>query len=257
MRRALPAVLLTLSIAACAGENPREEVIGAADRTAGQVGLRAQLEGEIHLEGAPSALPVSATTVVAQGGERTRSTADLSAVEQPGTPDGPQEVVTIGEDVYVSSPALLSLRQEGVTEEWILFDAQARKQTGLGAGTAGLGSEDPTEILAALDETAGEIEEVGQESVRGADTTRYRTTIDLTGVEGAEEEGLGQPIPTELWVGEDGLVHRLRQQVPISNAGQTGKVDFTLEYFDFGVEETIEPPPEDDVVSAEEAFGEA
>ena len=256
MRRTLPALLLTLSIVACGGENAREEMIAAANRTVNQEGLRAQLEGEIRVEGAPAPLPVSARAVVAQGGERTRSTADVSAVQGPGTPDGAQEVITIGEDVYLRSPALRSVRKKGVTEEWILFDGQARGQTGLGTGTAGLGSGDPTEVLASLDRTAGDVEEVGQESVRGADTTRYRTTVDLTGVEGAKEEGLGEPIPTEVWVGEDGLVHRVRQQVPFSEAGQTGRVDFTLEYFDFGVQERIEPPPEDEVVSAEEAFGE-
>jgi hypothetical protein len=256
MRRALPAVLLTLSIAACGGENAREEVIDAANRTANQDGLRAQLDGEIRVEGASAPLPVSATAVVAQGGERTRSTADLSAVQGPDMPAGPQEVVTIGEDVYLRSPALLSLREKDVEEEWILFDAQAREQTGLGAGPAGLGSGDPTEVLASLGETAGDVEEVGQESVRGAETTHYRTTVDLTRVEGADKRGLGDTIRTDVWVGEDGLVRRLRQQVPFSNAGQTGEVHFTLEYFDFGVEERIEPPPEDDVVSAEKAFGE-
>ncbi|MDQ3768172.1 MAG: hypothetical protein M3370_01635 [Actinomycetota bacterium] len=256
MRRALPALLLTLLIAACGGENAREAVLDAANRTVNQEGLRAQLDGEIRVEGASGPLPVSATAVVAQGGERTRSTADLSALQGSETPGGAQEAVTIGEDVYLRSPALLSLRQKDVTEEWILFDAQAREQAGLGAGPAGLGSGDPTEVLASLGETAGDVEEVGQESVRGADTTRYRTTVDLTGVEGAEEEGLREKIPTEVWIGEDGLVHRLRQRVPFSNAGQTGEVDFTLEYFDFGVQERIEPPPEEDVVSAEEAFGE-
>lgn len=257
MRRTLTAVLLTLSIAACGGENAREEVVRAANRTAGQEGLRAQLDGKIRVEGAPAALPVTVTSVVTQGGRRARSTADLSALQGPDTPGGRQEVVTIGENVYLRSPALLSLREKDVDEEWILFDARAREQTGLGAGPAGLGSEDPTEVLASLEKTVGEVEEVGQESVRGAETTHYRTTVDLTGVEGAKEQGLGQTIPTEVWVGEDGLVHRLRQQVPFSSAGQTGEVDFTLEYFDFGVEERIEPPPEDDVVSAEKAFGES
>ena len=256
MRRALPALLLTLSIAACGGENAREELIDAANRTASQEGLRAQLDGEIRVEGASAPLPVSATAVVAQGGQRTRSTADLSAVQGRDVPAGPQEVITVGEDVYVRSPALLSLRGKDVDEEWIKFDAQAREQTGLGAGPAGLGSGDPTEVLASLGKTAGDVEEVGQESVRGAETTHYRTTVDLTGIQGAQKQGVGTTIPTEVWVGEDGLVRRLRQQVPFSNAGQTGEVRFTLEYFDFGVEESIEPPPEDDVVSAEQAFRE-
>lgn len=256
MRRALPAVLLTLSITACGGENAREEMIDAANRTANHEGLRAQLDGQIRVESASDPLPVGATAVVARGGERTRSTADLSAVQGPDLPDGPQEVVTIGENTYLRSPALLSLRKKGVDEEWILFDAQAREQTGLGAGPAGLGSGDPTEVLASLGKTAGDVEEVGQDSVRGADTTHYRTTVDLAGVEGADKQGLGEKIPTEVWVGEDGLVRRLRQQVPFSNAGQSGEVRFTIEYFDFGVEERIEPPPEDEVVSADKAFGE-
>ncbi len=106
-----------------------------------------------------------------------------------------------------------------------------------------------------LPDTAGDIEEVGPEDVRGVATTRYRMTVDLSDVEGAAEEGLGETVPTEVWVGEDGLVRRLRQRLRISDAGQRGEVDFTVEYFDFGVDERIEPPPQDDVISAEEAFG--
>lgn len=253
MRRALPALLLlTVSIAACGGASARDQVIDAANRTVDQEGLRADVTGAIRMDGAPGSLPVSAMAVVAEGGERTRGTADLSATQGPGMPGGVADIITIGEDIYLRTPGLLP---QGTTEEWILFDARLREQTGFGERPGGFGSEDPTEVLAVLADTAGDIEEVGPEDVRGVATTRYRMTVDLSDVEGAAEEGLGEAVPTEVWVGEDGLVRRLRQRLRISDAGQRGEVDFTVEYFDFGVDERIEPPPQDDVISAEEAFG--
>lgn len=255
---AVSALALALAVAGCGGggdgdETIRDEVIDAAQRTADQDGLRADIIGEIGVEGAPGPLPVSGTTVIAEGGGRTRGTVDISAVAAPGTEGGATDLITIGDELYLRGPGL---RPQGAAEQWILFSAQVREQNDIGAGPAGLGDEDPTEVLAALGDTAGDIEEVGQEDVRGVATTRYRTTLDLSEVEGAEEDGVDGPVAAEVWVGDDGLVRRVRQRVPVSEAGQSAEIDFTLEYFDFGVEERIEPPPEDDVISIEDSLSE-
>lgn len=97
---------------------------------------------------------------------------------------------------------------------------------------------------------AREVEEAGSEDVRGTPTTRNTTTLDLSGAEGRDEEGLPETVPTEVWIDEDGLVRRIRQRLPV---GEGGDVDYTLELYDFGVQATVQPPPEEDTIPFQEA----
>ncbi len=257
MRRllpAVPAVLLFLALAAgCGGPSAQEELARAAGNTVRADSLRAEVSAQVRVSGAPSgSVPVTGSALVVDGGERVRGTVDLSALEDSSRSDGPSETVVVGELVYLRLPSLnMQLRQAGVEEEWLVADEQTQQAAGLGTGPAGLGSADPTEVVGALRDSAREVEEAGSEDVRGMPTTRYTATLDLSGAEGRAEEGLPETVPTEVWIGEDRLVRRVRQRFSVR---QGGDVEYTLELFDFGVQATVEPPPEEDTIPFEEAI---
>jgi hypothetical protein len=67
----------------------------------------------------------------------------------------------------------------------------------------------------------------------------------------AEASGLPESYPMELWIGDDGLVRRIRTVLDVP--GQAGQEDgvtqqTTLELFDFGVNVDLDPPlPEETV----------
>jgi hypothetical protein len=124
------------------------------------------------------------------------------------------------------------------------------------------GSEGQLEMLCAA---GGEVEDLGEETVRGVATTRYRGSIDLhryaellreeSKVAGAREyeqlaKSIPAPIPVEAWLDSDGLVRRMRMvmDLPIAAGAPTMKMDLTMEFFDFGI------TPEIDLPAASETF---
>jgi hypothetical protein len=108
---------------------------------------------------------------------------------------------------------------------------------------------------------------VGTDTVRDAETTHYRFVTDLSALaeNGPEElrpsyEQLMQitgaeEIPTEVWIDEDDLVRRIVTDFEIEQQGQRVVQQSTIEYFDFGVEVDVQPPPEKDTVDITELGG--
>ncbi len=132
-------------------------------------------------------------------------------------------------------------------------------------------SSDPSQTLVFLEGVTGEVEEVGEEEVRGAATTHYRFTVDLgEAVEQADDrtrpfleqqiETLGvTELPTEVWLDGEGRIARQSYLIDLSASGLPsaqgegeggrldGQVATTIEYFDFGSEVEITEPAEDEV----------
>lgn len=122
---------------------------------------------------------------------------------------------------------------------------------------------DPTGSLEALESVSDDVEEVGQEDVRGEPTTRYRGTIDAAEqadrLGGALGELAGQGLdpaalqaaPFEAWIDDDGRLRRfvVTLELPASEAtqGQSVTSATTMELFDFGVTVDVAAPPADQV----------
>ena len=147
-----------------------------------------------------------------------------------------------------------------------------RGQDGLGAGGAPGSSaahracrSDPTRSLAFLNAADGEVERVGEEQVRDTATTHYRFTVDVERAAGAVDEeqaaflraelldrGVTR-LPAEVWLDDEGrlrrLLYRLELAQPVlgGSATDTGTVETTVEYFDFGVPVDVQAPPADEV----------
>ena len=100
----------------------------------------------------------------------------------------------------------------------------------------------PHKLLEMLRAASLETERVGEEDVRGTSTVRYRLTVDC--VQGELDcEGTA---PVEVWIDGDGLVRRIWADQELG-AG-------TIEFFDFGVEVDIEPPPADEVMDFDDGW---
>jgi hypothetical protein len=190
--------------------------------------------------------------------------------------------ITIGDVSYVEVPQQAGLPpgKRWVKSDWDTADAEAefeasqKPQTDAdGAWTSygfmlAFSEPPPGDYLGYLREH-GELERVGEENVRGVPTTHYRTTLDRKQLtrEQLEREGWKdaniekhlQTIPeteeeVELWVDAADLTRRVvtTSTTTFAQVGMTHRSVTTTEYFDFGVELAIEPPPAGEVIESEE-----
>jgi hypothetical protein len=193
----------------------------------------------------------------------------LGALGQDASSD-PAEIIIDGNVFYMSWPLLSSLIPGG--KPWIKFDLEALgQQEGIDLSQLGqVGQSDPSATLDYL-RAAGSIEEVGTEEVRGVETTHYTGVVDLDKtVELAPEESREQvqeaidllkeqsgtsELPVEVWIDADGLPARLQYEVSVSADGTDTRTIVALEFFDWGADVVIEPPPPDEVTDIAELTG--
>jgi hypothetical protein len=135
---------------------------------------------------------------------------------------------------------------------------------------------DPTSQLDQLRAVSGDVDVLGDDTVRGAATTHYGATIDLkrypqvapAGDRERVRKSVGRLIelsgsstmPTEIWV--DHRSHRIVRSRFITHfkvpQGGRAEMDMTMELYDFGVRVTgTDPPPPETVVDAADLPGAA
>lgn len=129
------------------------------------------------------------------------------------------------------------------------------------AGQYGRVVVDPTQLLAYLPFADAPVERVGDETVDGAPTTRYRLTVDLvqaagraTGVERerlvlqASKVDLGA-VPMDLWLDDRGRLrrHTYTHELESGSSPPFPSLTTTVEYADFGTDVDISLPDPSDV----------
>ncbi|MGH8912667.1 MAG: hypothetical protein ACRDVD_09150, partial [Acidimicrobiia bacterium] len=178
------------------------------------------------------------------------------------------EVRQVGDVVYLKFPFFTAFL--GADTEWVSMPAEEGADLTGGMGS-GANPSDPTSFLDSFSDAEGTAEEVGPEEIRGISTTRYRVVLDeswresLSAEELADLEAQG-PLPTtsfplDLWIDDDGLVHRMAMEV--DGAEMTGaeageefeSMTMTFDFFDFGQPVEIEAPPADQVSDISELAG--
>lgn len=177
------------------------------------------------------------------------------------------EILYDGTVVYLRIPLFSELFPGG--KPWIKIDIAATAESqGLDLSQLTDASQaDPTQVFAYL-ETASDVEEVGREEVRGEQTTHYRATLDLeAAAEAAPSElrermqaGADQlrsaagttTMPIEVWIGDDGLVRRFVLRFSLAGTEPPAESETTMEFYDFGVEVSVEPPPASEVIELSE-----
>jgi hypothetical protein len=182
--------------------------------------------------------------------------------------DGQLEAVFVGDTTYLRLPPSLQ-----ALAPWIRID---RQDVEAFWGLKGI-SDDPSRNLDLLDGIVGDVERIGEENVRGVQTTHYRFTINLQqAVEKAPADrreavrqqaailGSGQ-LPTEVWLDSKGRIARQTFAIDLSKiqlpsgvpppGGLSGTVNTRLEFYDFGTKVEAKPPPNDQVVDFGELQG--
>lgn len=225
----------------------------ASERTTETGSSRVALDVDVpqRLGGAGSGVSIDGEGVVDFEAKTSQLTLTVPAA-------GKLEVRQIGDVVYTKVPEAFAAQTGGKT--WIKIDGATAQQSGLSDLVGG--GNDPAQSLEYLRGVTGDVEEVGTETVRGEQTTRYRATVDLRKAAGAVPEDrrkafeasiqqLGTAdVPVEVWVDEDGRTRRVVTSIPVS-AGSTSPapsaagddVKVTVEFFEFGVDVDVQAPP--------------
>jgi hypothetical protein len=153
-------------------------------------------------------------------------------------------------------------------KEWVKLDLKKLgESTGLDLGQlTQLSQSDPSQALDFLQGASDDFHEVGTEDVRGAPTTHYAGTIDLAkAAENAPaaiaeqyrklaELAPSSKVPMDVWVGEDGYVHKLRFEQKLTEGAS---MTMEEELYDFGANVDVSAPPEDQVVDLTQFLGQS
>lgn len=171
------------------------------------------------------------------------------------------ELVGSGLKVYFRYPPEIAGSMPG-KKPWAMIDMQALGESqgmDIGAMSQLGGGNDPSQILQFLSGVSGTVETVGEEEVRGVNTTHYRADIDLDkaaeqapkelrdgvrmSVEAMKAQLGATSLPMDVWIGEDGYVHRMGMKIETGeDAPQRFTMDMTMEFYDFGSPVSITVP---------------
>ena len=175
--------------------------------------------------------------------------------------DGNIEMVIDGETTYMKSEMFSMLGGEE-SKPWIRMDEEESAEDMFGTG-----SNDPADFLAFLENTGGEVTEVGNEEIRGVETKHVSVDLDLEAMmadaseeeraemeEALEEMGAaGGTIPTEAWIDGDGYVRKLRMVFDFAAMGATDpemegvSMTIDIEMYDFNEPLDIQVPDPSEV----------
>lgn len=267
----LPFLALLLATA-CSGEDlsPQAAVGEAATRSREAGSSRVVLE--LTMTGiAPEPLTITGEGIQDPEQQLAGFTMDLSQVAGltgGGVDLGEIEMVLDRSTLYMRLPFL----EAADLKPWIEVDLEAiAEQEGLDLPSLQqLGQADPALTFAYLRAASDDTQEVGQEDVRGVETTHYRMTVELARVadlvpeEQREEtraavqaliEATGlETVPVDAWIDGDGLIRRMDlgyEDVEVG-PGKKGDMSMSMELYDYGVAVDVELPPSDQVMSFEE-----
>jgi hypothetical protein len=280
MRRLLLLPLVAFFAATgCAGEevSPDAAVAEAATKTAEAGSSRVWFEAKMSGTALPDEIEFGGEGEFDYERQTGRLSYDMSELI-PGAGTGDLEMVQQGVVFYMKFPAGTDA-QLPQGKEWVKFDLAALGEgTGIDLGQLSqLNQGDPSQMLRYLRGASKGVEEVGEEAVRGTDTTHYRADVDL---EKAIEQSLdevpaetrealresakrlrelmvGETVPVDVWIDEDGLARRMRLEYGMKAPGQSGdlQMEMTMEFFDFGIDVDARPPPAEETVDIQTLIG--
>jgi hypothetical protein len=230
IRRGLVLLLLLPVLAGC-GAKPSEDLSGADDAMA-KAGT-ARVEMKLAFAGK--------TRMTAEGVfdfERNRGHMLVKPTDPKYEGSFPHEGLFFGRTMY-SGWTLLGKKR------WV---KERDTDSGIYKFIPGPGGPRPDRVLAQLVKSSKRVENLGEDQIRGIEAKHYRAHLDT---EGALEEYEGYPgrdFVIDVWVDGDGLLRRV--SVPFDG----GAPEYTLDFFDYGVDVDIQPPNDDELVTQDELF---
>ena len=188
------------------------------------------------------------------------------------------EMRQVENTVYMKMPEELAAQVSGA-KPWMEMDLNAvakQNRVNLGQMRSGV-AQDPTGQLEYLRGVSESVEKVGEEQVRGTQTTRYGATIDLR--KAATQEGpeareaydetiemLGaSKLPVEVWLDDQNRIRRFAMNLTVpmpenaaspnaSREDATMRTQTVVEYYDFGVPVDVQAPPPEQTMDGSELF---
>jgi hypothetical protein len=211
----MPLVVALALLAGCGGVQGEPNLAQAADNTQGQGTGRFVLDGV-------QKTPIERSEIHCDGAlEYARGNVAIDCT----VGDFDLQLKQIGGTIYY--------RQEG--PDGYEFDGKWLKTPVEGEDELAYYS--PELLLRELREASTEKERIGEENVRGSATVQYRVTIPCSEEGTLDCEGTA---PVDLWIDDDGLIRRIRAEDP--------SAEWAYEFFDYGADIVIEPPPAADVI---------
>jgi len=176
---------------------------------------------------------------------------------------GSAEVISLqqnGDYVLYVQLAALSAKLPG-GKRWVELDlSKLGSAAGLDLGKLLSGSQlQPSDLLSMLQANGGKLSNLGPATVDGVATTHYRATIDVAkalqakGLTSPLLDGLASRLPTvpeDVWIGGDGLVHRIQIAVGLRHGGKPVRMRLQMDMYDYGAHVTIAAPASSDVFDA-------
>lgn len=262
-----------------------------ATAAAGASSGRFELKLAVAAQGLPDGFEISGRGAFDANGEKAQVDLDLSAFGkmlggllgglgggQTGgldlsDPEGWKiSLVSEGERAYLRVP-LLDAQLQG--KKWIMLDADSLSD----GSTAGIDPKqleqlsDPKQILDLLSQISGQLENRGEEEIRGEQTVHYHAAIDIAKVATLLQEKLGAQagaapidvtemvdqlrdeagiteIPLDIWLGTDNLPRRVAVDLEITADGQQGALSLSVDMFDWGEEIDVEVPAASETVDS-------
>ena len=169
--------------------------------------------------------------------------------------------------VYIQLPASDS-SQLPAGKTWLSINVNTVSEAKLGTSLAQLNSssQQSTQLLSYLQSVSSSgVTTVGPATIKGAATTEYKATIDLTKaadqknptaqatIKALEAQLHTTMLPVQIWLDAAGRVRQIAEQLQVSTSAQSsggatipatsGSVSTTVDYYDFGSPVTVQPPP--------------
>lgn len=175
--------------------------------------------------------------------------------------DEPMEMIQIGDKSWVKWGLLAMF---GVEDKWLETEADASDAATMGFG----GTDSPTAMLEELADADADIQDLGQEDIRGVTTTHYRAELALetlaegmTPEERADfEQSFGGASADgtyliDLFVDGDDQLQRFVLDIsdlPADSADGMQSMVFEYDIMDHGQDQGIAPPPADEIITEAE-----
>lgn len=280
MRRLLLLPILAVAFASgCGGDelSPDAAVAQAASKTTEAGSSRVSFSAAMSGSALPDPLEFGGEGEFNYETQTGRLSYDMSELI-PGAGSSEIEMIQQGLVLYMNFPEGTDAElPEG--KQWVKFDLAALgEESGVDLGQLSqLNQGDPSQMLRYLRGASEGVEEVGEDEVRGTDTTHYRAEVDidkaieqsLDDVPAEAREGVrhsakrlreligAKTIPVGIWIDGEGLTRRMKLEYDMDVPGQSGELhmEMTMEFFDFGVEVDAKPPPAEETVDIQTLIG--
>lgn len=176
------------------------------------------------------------------------------------------EMRQIGDTAYMRFPFFTLLL--GVETEWVSFPAE---DMAAAEGLAPVAPVNPADLLDGFQGAIPAVTEVGTETLRGVEVVHYLVEFDVAAMaQSADPTVLDQlgdfgdlpfeVLPMDIWVSEDGTIHRLAMYLDASGLdlppGEAfGSMELQFDMFDQGEPIEVVAPPADQVTDGSQLLG--